>query len=82
MPKIDIDVEEDGREKLNAYLAQKYGDVLNSYGRTIKVTLYPNGATGVDNITTDVKATKVLRNGQLLIEKNGKIYNATGAEVK
>ena len=58
-------------------------DVLNSYGRTIKVTLYPDkGTTGVDNITTDVKATKVLRNGQLLIEKNGKIYNATGAEVK
>jgi DNA polymerase-3 subunit alpha len=25
LPKIDIDVEEDGREKLNAYLAQKYG---------------------------------------------------------
>ena len=25
LPKIDIDVEEGGREKLNAYLAQKYG---------------------------------------------------------
>ena len=39
--------------------------------------------TGVENVQTNqVQATKILRNGMLLIEKNGKIYNATGAEVK
>ena len=39
--------------------------------------------TGVENVQSDkVQSTKVLRNGMLLIEKNGKIYNAQGVEVK
>ena len=39
--------------------------------------------TGVENVQTNhVQATKFFRDGMLLIEKNGKIYNATGAEVK
>ena len=41
------------------------------------------GTTAVENVQTNpVQATKILRGGMLLIEKNGKIYNATGAEVK
>lgn len=36
----------------------------------------------VDNIPTIHSATKHLEDGQLLIEHNGKIYNALGAEVK
>ena len=39
--------------------------------------------TGVENVQSDkVQGTKFFRDGQLLIEKNGKTYNATGAEVK
>ena len=38
--------------------------------------------TAVNNIETAVKATKVVRNGQLFIEKNGVVYNAQGAIVK
>ena len=39
--------------------------------------------TAVENVQTNhVQATKFFRDGQLLIEKNGKLYNATGAEVK
>ena len=39
--------------------------------------------TAVENVQTNhVQATKFFRDGMLLIEKNGKIYNATGAEVK
>ena len=39
--------------------------------------------TGVENVQTNqVQATKFFRDGMLLIEKNGKIYNAQGAEVK
>ena len=40
--------------------------------------------TAVDQITNDKSqmTNKVLRNGMLLIEKNGKIYNAQGAEVR
>ncbi len=39
--------------------------------------------TGVENVQSDkVQATKFFRDGQLLIEKNGKFYNAQGVEVK
>ena len=41
------------------------------------------GTTAVENVQTNhVQATKFFRDGQLLIEKNGKIYNVQGAEVK
>lgn len=38
--------------------------------------------TAIDNTEDAVKAVKVVRNGQLFIEKNGVIYNAQGAVVK
>lgn len=37
--------------------------------------------TALDNTNDDLKAVKVIRNGQLLIEKNGILYNAQGARV-
>ena len=38
---------------------------------------------GVENVQNDkVQSTKVLRNGQLFIEKNGKTFNAQGAEMR
>ena len=38
---------------------------------------------GVENVQNDkVQSTKVLRNGQLFIEKNGKTFNAQGAQVQ
>ncbi len=39
-------------------------------------------ATAISNTAVEAKAIKRIVNGQLFIEKNGKIYNATGAEVK
>lgn len=38
--------------------------------------------TGIENVVVESKATKSFRNGQLVIEKNGKTYNALGTEVK
>lgn len=38
--------------------------------------------TAVDNTVVDVKATKRIQNGQVIIEKNGATYNVLGAEVK
>jgi hypothetical protein len=39
--------------------------------------------TGIDEINTNpVRDTKILRNGQLLIRRDGKIYTITGQEVK
>ena len=43
----------------------------------------PSPATGVENVQNDnVQCTKVLRDGQLYILRDGKTYNATGAIVK
>lgn len=40
------------------------------------------GTEDIKNITTEHAATKRIENGQLLIEKNGKTYNAQGVEVE
>ena len=37
---------------------------------------------GIDNTAVETKAVKRIVNGQLLIEKNGKTFNAFGAEVR
>ncbi len=39
-------------------------------------------ATAIDNAEAAVKAEKVIRDGQVLILRDGKIFNALGAEVK
>jgi hypothetical protein len=39
-------------------------------------------ATAIDNAEQEVKAVKVIRNGQLFIEKNGVLYDAQGAVVR
>ncbi len=47
-----------------------------------EVTLPDPLPTGINNAEEAVKAAKVIRNGQLFIEKNGVLYNAQGATVK
>ena len=56
-------------------------DALNSKGAAIKCHLAKR-AQGIDNIDAAVKATKVVRDGQLIIIKNGVEFNAQGAIVK
>ena len=49
------------------------------------VAVHENGGTptAVENVQTNpVQATKFFRNGMLLIEKNGVVYNVLGAQVK
>jgi hypothetical protein len=56
---------------------------VNSYDVPVHVVYDPLGDTGVDHISSPTdKGDKQLRNGQLLIECNGKTYNAQGAVVK
>lgn len=55
-------------------------EAVNSYGRIIRSHL--GKAEGVENTDAAVKAAKVLRNGQLIIIKNGVEYNALGTIVK
>lgn len=42
----------------------------------------PEGATAIENTEAATKATKVIREGQLYIIHNGKMYNVQGAVVK
>ena len=50
-----------------------------------EMTKNQGGANAIDNIDASAKiggAQKIIRDGQLFIERNGKTYNAQGAEVK
>ena len=42
----------------------------------------PGPGTGIEDVEVEVKAVKVIKNGQLIISKDGKEYNAQGATVK
>ena len=69
----------------NASSVSFTGDINgDEEGLTLKFTIEPASTpTGVENVQTNhVQATKFFRDGMLLIEKNGKIYNVMGAEVK
>ena len=57
-------------------------DALNSYDISVKLH-YNAAGTPVENITTDkTNAVKRLINGQLLIQRDGKTFNAQGVQVK
>ena len=69
----------------NASSVSFSGDIYGyGLGTTLKFTIESQGGeTAVENVQTNhVQGTKFFRNGMLLIERNGKLYNATGAEVK
>jgi hypothetical protein len=59
-------------------------NAVNSYGVPVHLvydaTQDPN--TGLDNVELEVKAVKMIKNGQLIINHEGKEYNAQGAIVK
>ena len=53
-----------------------------AYYAYLTITLPASSSVDIENTEVGQKASKVLRNGQLFLEKNGKTYNALGAEVK
>ena len=57
-----------------------YGDML-----TVKVKVVdPNdqgSALGMENVATKVESRKTLRNGRMIIERNGEAYTLTGAKL-
>ena len=46
------------------------------------ITLTAQGATGINNVTAASKAQKEIRDGQLIIRRDGKTFNAVGSEIK
>lgn len=73
---VEVSKDEDGNPHLevNAY---------NSYGVSVHIVYDGTPTdTSVENITTkEVAAEKVLKNGQLLIIRNGNVYDVTGARL-
>lgn len=56
---------------------------VDKNGSQDDIVIKPIGVpTAIDNTIVGEKATKRIVSGQFVIEKNGKFYNATGAEVK
>jgi len=41
----------------------------------------PDNGQGIEDVNIDTKATKLIRNGQLFIRKNGKIFNVIGQQI-
>lgn len=69
---------------LNTYKG-KYIRQANARGGFGQAVLLPaGGETGIDQITNDLSPVthKILRNGQLIILRDGKEYNALGAQIK
>ena len=71
---------EDGIDGNNAFIIQRSNSailksvIVSGCGEKVP--------TAIDNTEATVKAVKVIRNGQLLIEKNGVLFNAQGTIVK
>ena len=70
---------EAGEVRINGAFADGTRQYLRIYKVTFGVGEIP---TALINTDAEVKAVKVIRNGQLLIEKNGVLYNAQGNVVK
>ena len=68
---------EEGNHMIEVVTNQSSGDCNLSAPKLVKRT-----ATALDNTEAEAKAVKVVRDGQLLILKNGVLYNAQGAVVK
>lgn len=92
--KIDGDTGSANTTAHEASVAVKAGEVRIAAGvkadatremlrfSVITFTKGNGGTTAIDNTEDAVKATKVLRDGQVLILRDGKFFNALGVEVK
>lgn len=58
-------------------------DAVNSYGVSVHI-VYDGTPTDVENVPTEdrIGNKKLITNGQLMILRNGELYNATGARLK
>ena len=77
----------DGQAPVTVGACRAYFRLTNLMGGdgTIALTITSNIdlPQGIGQVPSDqVQSTKVIRNGLLFIERNGKIYNAQGAEVR
>lgn len=55
---------------------------IPSNAPAIRIIFAENGATGINELEGAEKAVKFIKNGKLYIQKDGVVYDATGAKVK
>lgn len=55
---------------------------IPSNAPAIRIIFAENGATGINELEGAEKAVKFIENGKLYIQKDGVVYDATGAKVK
>ena len=59
------------------------GDAFQlQFGASVRLVQPYDEHQAIDNTSVKVKATKCIKNGQIFILRNGKTYNAQGAQVK
>lgn len=57
-------------------------NAVNSYDVSVYIIYEASTSAGLNDAIVSQPATKYIRNGQLIISKDGKEYNAQGAIVK
>lgn len=58
------------------------GSVPQHVGKHLRVAVSQDATEGIEDAQAEVAATKMIVNGQLVIVKNGVMYNAAGMQVK
>ena len=66
----------------NHWMIQFNKEAISPFNVTDVVLVLKEAPTAIDNTTVKANATKVLRNGQVLIIRDNKTYNALGTEIK
>jgi hypothetical protein len=72
---VEVRKDEDGNPHLEV-------NAFNSYGVPVHITYDGSFTSAVENITTEKGATKRIENGQLLINRNGELFNVLGTRVQ
>ena len=72
---VEVTKDEDGNPHLEV-------NAFNSYGVPVHITYDGSFTSAVENITTEKGATKRIENGQLLINRNGELFNVLGTRVQ
>ena len=72
---VEVTKDEDGNPHLEV-------NAFNSYGVPVHITYDGSFTSGVENITTEKGAIKRIENGQLLINRNGELFNVLGTRVQ
>jgi hypothetical protein len=86
---VDTDalVVKDGEKDVNIFPIKEFsvqaGDISMSFTRAMYLysVEFVSGAEGVESVNASAKAVKRVVNGQVVIEREGRLFNLLGAEL-